>query len=171
MTHICVGKLTIIGSDNGLSPDRRQAIIWTNAGWIIVNWTLANIFQWKFNQNTAIFIEENAHENIVCEMAFTLSRPQGVKVVLYITSLKIPTSGRTFYITGDRILREEMCNVKYCSQLKNGYMDNFDSMIQSTNIVARDHIYAPVNWVIINLGNTISPSPVRRLAIIWTRIR
>ena len=29
-THICVGKLTIIGSDNGLSPDRRQAIIWTN---------------------------------------------------------------------------------------------------------------------------------------------
>ena len=31
MTHICVGKLIIIGSDNGLSPDRRQAIIWTNA--------------------------------------------------------------------------------------------------------------------------------------------
>ena len=34
MTHICVavGNLTIIGSDNGLSPDRRQAIIWNNAG-------------------------------------------------------------------------------------------------------------------------------------------
>ena len=32
VTHICVGKLTIIGSDNGLSPGRRQAIIWTNAG-------------------------------------------------------------------------------------------------------------------------------------------
>ena len=31
VTHICVGKLIIIGSDNGLSPDRRQAIIWTNA--------------------------------------------------------------------------------------------------------------------------------------------
>ena len=31
VTHICVGKLTIIGSDNGLSPGRRQAIIWTNA--------------------------------------------------------------------------------------------------------------------------------------------
>ena len=27
VTHICVSKLTIIGSDNGLSPDRRQAII------------------------------------------------------------------------------------------------------------------------------------------------
>ena len=31
VTHICVGKLIIIGSDNGLSPDRGQAIIWTNA--------------------------------------------------------------------------------------------------------------------------------------------
>ena len=30
VTHICVGKLTIIGSDNGSSPGRRQAIIWTN---------------------------------------------------------------------------------------------------------------------------------------------
>ena len=29
--HICVSKLTIIGSENGLSPGRRQAIIWTNA--------------------------------------------------------------------------------------------------------------------------------------------
>ena len=28
--HICVGNLTIIGSDNGLSPGRRQAIIWSN---------------------------------------------------------------------------------------------------------------------------------------------
>ena len=32
MTHICISKLTIIGSDNGLSHGRRQAIIWTNAG-------------------------------------------------------------------------------------------------------------------------------------------
>ena len=36
VTHKCVGKLTIIGSDNGLSPDRRQAIIWTNAGLLLV---------------------------------------------------------------------------------------------------------------------------------------
>ena len=36
MTHICVGNLTIIGSDNGLSPGRRQAIIWTNAGILLI---------------------------------------------------------------------------------------------------------------------------------------
>ena len=32
VTHICVSNLTIFGWDNGLSPGRRQAIIWTNAG-------------------------------------------------------------------------------------------------------------------------------------------
>ena len=37
MTHICMGKPTIIaGSDNGLSPDRRQVIIWTNAGLLLI---------------------------------------------------------------------------------------------------------------------------------------
>ena len=34
--HICVSRLTIIGSDNGLSPGRRQAIIWTNAGILFI---------------------------------------------------------------------------------------------------------------------------------------
>ena len=36
VTHICVSKLAIIGLDNGLSPDRRQAIIWTNAGLLLI---------------------------------------------------------------------------------------------------------------------------------------
>ena len=36
VTHICVSELTIIGSDNGLSPGRRQAIIWTNDGILVI---------------------------------------------------------------------------------------------------------------------------------------
>ena len=36
VTHICVVNLTIIGSDNGLSPGRRQARIWTNAGILLI---------------------------------------------------------------------------------------------------------------------------------------
>ena len=36
VTRICVSKLTIIGSDNGLSPGRRQAIIRTNAGILLI---------------------------------------------------------------------------------------------------------------------------------------
>ena len=34
--YICIGNLTIIGSDNGLSPGRRQAIIWTSAGMFLI---------------------------------------------------------------------------------------------------------------------------------------
>ena len=34
--HISVIKLTIIGSDNGLLPGRHQAIIWTNAGILLI---------------------------------------------------------------------------------------------------------------------------------------
>ena len=44
VTHICVGELTIIGSDIGLSPGRRQAIIWTNAG-ILLIWPLGTNFR------------------------------------------------------------------------------------------------------------------------------
>ena len=34
--YICVSKLTIIVSDNGLSPGRRQVIIWTNAAILLI---------------------------------------------------------------------------------------------------------------------------------------
>ena len=36
VTHTCVSKLTIISSDNGLSPGRRQAIVWTNVGILLI---------------------------------------------------------------------------------------------------------------------------------------
>ena len=43
VTHTCVSKLTTIGSDNGLSPGRHQAITWSNAG-ILLNWALGTNF-------------------------------------------------------------------------------------------------------------------------------
>ena len=36
VTNIYVGTNTNIGSDNGLSPGRRQAIIWTNSGILLI---------------------------------------------------------------------------------------------------------------------------------------
>ena len=78
VTHICVGNLVIIGSDNGLSPGRRQAIIRTNAGILLIE-PLGKKLQWNFNRNSNIFIQENAFESVVCEMAAILSRPQCVK--------------------------------------------------------------------------------------------
>ena len=46
--------------------------------WFIANWTLRDKLQWNFNQNTKLFIHENASENIVCEMAAILSRGRRV---------------------------------------------------------------------------------------------
>ena len=34
--HICVSELTTISPDDGLSPGHRQAIIWTNAGILLI---------------------------------------------------------------------------------------------------------------------------------------
>ena len=57
----------------------RQVIIWTQC-WIIVNWNLANIFQWNLNQSLIIFIEENAFRTVVCEMAVILSKGRWVNL-------------------------------------------------------------------------------------------
>ena len=48
-----------------------------NQWWNIVIWRKK--FQWNFNRNLYIFIQENAFENVVGKMAAILSRPQYVK--------------------------------------------------------------------------------------------
>ena len=55
MTHICVGKTTIIGSDNGLSPDRRQAIIWTNAWLLLIGPLGTNFSEILIENRTFLF--------------------------------------------------------------------------------------------------------------------
>ena len=69
-------KLIIIGPYNGLSPGRRQAIIWTNTGILLIR----TISQWNLNRDSYIFIRENAFENIVWKMVAILSWPQCPKI-------------------------------------------------------------------------------------------
>ena len=78
VTHICVGNLAIIGSDNGLSPGRRQAIIWTKAGILLIGTLGTNFSDISLNRNLYIFIQENSFENIVRKTAAILSQPQCV---------------------------------------------------------------------------------------------
>ena len=80
VTHICVSKRTIIGSDDGLSPSRRQAIIWTNAGILLIGPPGTNFSEILIEIITFSF--KNAFESVVCEMAAMLSRPQCVKPLL-----------------------------------------------------------------------------------------
>ena len=73
VTHICVSELTITGSDNGLSPDRHQAIIWTSAGTL-----LTGPFSEILIKIQNFFIRKTASEkNVLCEIAAILGRGGG----------------------------------------------------------------------------------------------
>ena len=46
-----------------------------------VNWNLRNKHQWNLKWNSHILIQENAFENVVCEMAAIFSQPQCVYIL------------------------------------------------------------------------------------------
>ena len=71
--HICVGKLTIIGSDNGLSPGRRQAIIWTYAGILLIETLGTNINEILSGIHTFSFKKMHLNMLSVKWLAFCLS--------------------------------------------------------------------------------------------------
>ena len=48
--------------------------------WFIVNWSLQNKLQWKLNQNSNIFIQENVLEKDSCEMTAILSTGRWVQM-------------------------------------------------------------------------------------------
>ena len=76
---ICVGNLTIIGSDKALSPGRRQAIIWTNAGMLSIGPLGTNFSDILLEILTFLFRKMRLKASSqVCEMAAIFSRPQCV---------------------------------------------------------------------------------------------
>ena len=89
VTHICISKIIIVGSDNGLSPDRHQAIIWANAGILLIgpletnfNESLIEIYTFSFKKTHL--------ENVVWKMSAILSRPQSVNLILDTGSISFP---------------------------------------------------------------------------------
>ena len=72
MTHISVSKVTNIGSDNGLSPGRRQAIILT----------FRNKLQWYLIEIHAYSLK-NALQNVIWKMASILPRPKCVNGIVH----------------------------------------------------------------------------------------
>ena len=55
MTYICIGKLTIIGSDDGLLPGQYQAFIWINAGIVLIGPLGTNFSEILFTMQTFSF--------------------------------------------------------------------------------------------------------------------
>ena len=82
MTHICVSDL---GHHCFACLELRY---YMNQGGLIINWTIRNIRQWKFDRNSSIFIWWNTFENAVCKTVAILYRLQCVKLV-YILFWKV----------------------------------------------------------------------------------
>ena len=82
VTHICVSKSTIIGSDNGVSPGQRQAIVWTNAGILLIR-TEGKYFSEILSENR-IF----SFKKMDLKMSSAKLRPFciGVNVLIYLRS-------------------------------------------------------------------------------------
>ena len=59
---------------NGFLPVWHQAIIWTNAEFMSIN------FSENINWNTIIFFQDNAFENIICKMLVIFFRSHCVKI-------------------------------------------------------------------------------------------
>ena len=74
MTHICASKIISIGLDNGLSPGRRQAIIRTNVGILLIGPLGINFSSILIEINTLLL--KNAFENVICKMASISCRPE-----------------------------------------------------------------------------------------------
>ena len=79
VTHICVGKLINIGSDNGLSPVRHQAIIWNNAGILLIGPLGTNVSE------ILIEIQTLSLRKIRLKMSSAKCRPfcPGLNVITY----------------------------------------------------------------------------------------
>ena len=76
LMHICINKLTIIGSDNGLLPGWHLAI---NETILEFYWNLINKVLLNLKQKACILIHENAFENILYKMVAFLSQHQCVE--------------------------------------------------------------------------------------------
>ena len=78
VTHICVSKLAIIVSDNGLSPGWHQAVIWSNAGILLIGPLGTNLSEILIGIVTFSFKKMHMKMSSAI-LAAILSRPQCVK--------------------------------------------------------------------------------------------
>ena len=69
LTHIWVNKLTLIGSDNGLSPGRHQAITWNSAELFSIG-PLGTIFEWFWSPKKTLTVTKNTITSAVITQAY-----------------------------------------------------------------------------------------------------
>ena len=75
---MCIGNLTIIGSDNYVFPGQHQAIIWNNAGIMLIGPLRTNVSDILTEIHT-FSLKNMSFEYVVFKIAAILSQSQRVK--------------------------------------------------------------------------------------------
>ena len=129
VTHICISKLIIIGSDNGLLPGRCHAIIWTNVGVLLIGPLGTNFSE------MLIEIEAFSFKKIHLKMSSGKWRPSSLNLnVLKQPIHQYPSHGREDNLT-QHIYEQFHCN-KSCmliAQLNICFSMCFETMVAFTH--------------------------------------
>ena len=114
VTHTCVGKLTHIGSDNGLSPGWRQAIIWPNAG-ILLNGHMETNFSERLIQIQTFSLTKIRLTRPTLERWATLGHLRSIKPNMINTFANLSQTCQLlkniFFLTLKRKLKK-WCNIR-----------------------------------------------------------
>ena len=145
-SHICISKLAIIGSDNGLSPGQRQAIIWTNDGILLIGPLGTNFSEIFIAIETFSF--KKKHLKMSSGKMSILSRPQWVKtvhVIFFITQQRLQGLKRNQYSASSLTPWRCGCNFKYVV-FKHISVIRLAFLMQSSS----DWCYITVRWEVNN---------------------
>ena len=95
-----------------------------NQWWNIVNWTLWNKLQWNFDQNSCIFIQENALEN-GWKMLAILTQHQCVKYQSHLSNEKWQKLQKYFHVSQNKFnlikVRKKSGLIRICLDFPDPY--------------------------------------------------
>ena len=127
VTHICLNKLTIIGSDNGVEPDRHQAIIWTNVGMLVI-WPLGTNFSEILIKMVSSF------KKMHLKMSSAKCRPSclGLNELMHQDTKEAGASGNWYH---DANTHHGLFHIKIsCHQYRNSHCDILQHLIFTMEI-------------------------------------
>ena len=140
VTHICVSKLTITGSDNGLLPDRRQAIIWTNAGILLTGPLKTNFGEIFIKIHTFSFTKRHLKMSSAKWQPFCL----GLNVLTRVSVFLIILKSRQCTKWRHSFSQPRYQNKAVCNKMNHGYFSLAATVLKPQQIPMFLHISARV---------------------------
>ena len=144
--QICVSKLTIIGSNNGLSPGRRQAIIWTNAGILLIGPSGTNFSEILIETDTFSF--KKMHLKML-----------SVKYKPFCLSLNVLTGS----ICPKHQLSLPNCDFNYCCRDQTPFSELTDMILQNFCTLKLNTAKLSINWKFNSLSPVRNGSNLKRV--------